>query len=202
MALAWINGVQSQRVMTSESLCHGTFRRSGYRVHDEKIDTDNPDPKRKLSLVIRYGGRQSSVPGVPTYPGCYWMRSADFSDFVGNEQEHHRRSSNSVIDERTLHEIYLEPFRLQMKANPAVFVRAFSCLCWASLSPFTAWSCVSPFSLLCPSSPPPYSHLSLAPHYLIFNPQTPVTHISNHAFSLSIILPSTPILLPATASSW
>ena len=44
-------------------------------------------------------------------------------DFVGNEQEYLRRSNNSVIDERTLHEIYLEPFRLQIKANPSVFVR-------------------------------------------------------------------------------
>lgn len=34
-----------------------------------------------------------------------------------------RRSNNSVIDERTLHEIYIEPFRIQMKANPDVFVK-------------------------------------------------------------------------------
>lgn len=44
------------------------------------------------------------------------------ADFVGNEQEFLRRSNNSVIDERTLHEIYIEPFRLQMKANPLVIV--------------------------------------------------------------------------------
>jgi beta-glucosidase len=45
------------------------------------------------------------------------------ADFLGNEQEHMRRSNNSVIDERTMHEIYLEPFRHQMKANPKAFVR-------------------------------------------------------------------------------
>ena len=43
-------------------------------------------------------------------------------DYLANEQEHLRRSNNSVIDERTMHEIYLEPFRIQCKANPSVFV--------------------------------------------------------------------------------
>lgn len=47
---------------------------------------------------------------------------AEPSDFLANEQEYLRRSNNSVIDERTMHEIYLEPFRIQCKARPAVFV--------------------------------------------------------------------------------
>jgi beta-glucosidase len=48
--------------------------------------------------------------------------------FLANEQEHMRRSSNSVIDERTMQEIYLEPFRHQMKADPKVFVSRDGCI--------------------------------------------------------------------------
>ncbi|KNX49905.2 beta-glucosidase [Cryptococcus deuterogattii R265] len=46
--------------------------------------------------------------------------------FLGNEQEYLRRSNNSVIDERTMHEIYLEPFRIQCKARPAVFMTSYN----------------------------------------------------------------------------
>jgi len=51
------------------------------------------------------------------------VTDADLADFVANEQEFHRRSNDSVIDLRTLHEIYLEPFRLQCRAKPVAFVR-------------------------------------------------------------------------------
>jgi hypothetical protein len=51
------------------------------------------------------------------------VKDADLADFVANEQEFLRRSNNSVIDLRTLHEIYLEPFRLQCRARPLAFVR-------------------------------------------------------------------------------
>lgn len=51
------------------------------------------------------------------------VTDADLADFVANEQEFHRRSNNSAIDLRTLHEIYLEPFRLQCRAKPVAFVR-------------------------------------------------------------------------------
>lgn len=52
--------------------------------------------------------------------------------FLANEQEHMRRSNNSVIDERTMHEIYLEPFRHQMKADPKVFVSRVGWICVGS----------------------------------------------------------------------
>ncbi|ADV25102.1 beta-glucosidase [Cryptococcus gattii E566] len=48
------------------------------------------------------------------------------TNFLGNEQEYLRRSNNSVIDERTMHEIYLEPFRIQCKARPAVFMTSYN----------------------------------------------------------------------------
>ncbi|WRT65289.1 uncharacterized protein IL334_002232 [Kwoniella shivajii] len=47
-------------------------------------------------------------------------------DFLANEQEYLRRSNNSVIDERTMHEIYLEPFRIQCKARPSVFMSSYN----------------------------------------------------------------------------
>ncbi|WWD20488.1 hypothetical protein CI109_104964 [Kwoniella shandongensis] len=46
--------------------------------------------------------------------------------FLANEQEYLRRSNNSVIDERTMHEIYLEPFRIQCKARPSVFMSSYN----------------------------------------------------------------------------
>ncbi|KAM0752674.1 hypothetical protein T439DRAFT_298947 [Meredithblackwellia eburnea MCA 4105] len=46
--------------------------------------------------------------------------------FVGNEQEFNRRANDSIIDERTLAEIYLEPFRLQCKANPSGFMTSYN----------------------------------------------------------------------------
>ncbi|WVQ62915.1 uncharacterized protein L199_001064 [Kwoniella botswanensis] len=67
VALAWVQGVQSKKVMTSESV-----------------------------------------------------------DYLANEQEYLRRSNNSVIDERTMHEIYLEPFRIQNKARPSVFMSSYN----------------------------------------------------------------------------
>ncbi|OCF78251.1 hypothetical protein I204_00188 [Kwoniella mangroviensis CBS 8886] len=67
VALAWVQGVQSKKVMTSESV-----------------------------------------------------------DFLANEQEYLRRSNNSVIDERTMHEVYLEPFRIQNKAKPSVFMSSYN----------------------------------------------------------------------------
>ncbi|OAM86934.1 glycoside hydrolase family 3 C-terminal domain-containing protein [Termitidicoccus mucosus] len=42
---------------------------------------------------------------------------ATLKHFIGNEAEHYRRSSNSVIDERTLQEIYLPPFKAGVDAG-------------------------------------------------------------------------------------
>ncbi|KAH8928460.1 glycoside hydrolase family 3 protein [Atractiella rhizophila] len=48
------------------------------------------------------------------------------TNFIANEQEHHRRSNNSVVDLRTLHELYAEPFRLLMHANPKGFMTSYN----------------------------------------------------------------------------
>ncbi|KAM0750533.1 hypothetical protein T439DRAFT_380431 [Meredithblackwellia eburnea MCA 4105] len=46
--------------------------------------------------------------------------------FICNEQEFRRFSSNSIIDERTLQEIYAEPFRLQCKGKPHGFMSSYN----------------------------------------------------------------------------
>lgn len=47
--------------------------------------------------------------------------------FVGNDLEHERNSSDSIITERALREIYLEPFRLAVKyADPKSFMTCYN----------------------------------------------------------------------------
>jgi len=43
--------------------------------------------------------------------------AATLKHFIGNETEFYRRGSNSIIDERTLHEIYLPPFKAGIDAG-------------------------------------------------------------------------------------
>lgn len=47
--------------------------------------------------------------------------------FLGNEVENGRRWSDSVIDERALREIYLEPFRLLIKhSSPMCLMTSYA----------------------------------------------------------------------------
>jgi beta-glucosidase len=47
--------------------------------------------------------------------------------FIANDQEYERFSMSSEVDERTLHEIYLEPFRLAIRAsNPWAVMSAYN----------------------------------------------------------------------------
>lgn len=53
--------------------------------------------------------------------------AATIKHFVGNDLEHERNASDSIITERALREIYLEPFRLAVKyANPKSFMTAYN----------------------------------------------------------------------------
>ncbi|CUM65538.1 uncharacterized protein PRCAT00003184001 [Priceomyces carsonii] len=53
--------------------------------------------------------------------------AATIKHFVGNDLEHERSSSDSVISERALREIYLEPFRLAIKhASPVALMTAYN----------------------------------------------------------------------------
>ena len=47
--------------------------------------------------------------------------------FVGNDQEFERNSMSSEVDERTLREIYLEPFRIAIRnSNPWAVMSAYN----------------------------------------------------------------------------
>ncbi len=46
--------------------------------------------------------------------------------FIGNETDHYRRTSNSLIDERTLHEIYLPAFKAGIDAGAMAVMTAYN----------------------------------------------------------------------------
>ncbi|HVU25085.1 MAG TPA: glycoside hydrolase family 3 N-terminal domain-containing protein [Opitutus sp.] len=46
--------------------------------------------------------------------------------FVANNTDHHRRTSNSVVDERTLHEIYLPAFKAGIDAGAMAVMTAYN----------------------------------------------------------------------------
>ncbi|KAL6940501.1 hypothetical protein ACO0QE_004405 [Hanseniaspora vineae] len=53
--------------------------------------------------------------------------AATVKHFVCNDLEHERYSSNSIVSERALREIYLEPFRLAVKeSDPKLFMTAYN----------------------------------------------------------------------------
>ncbi len=64
--------------------------------------------------------------------------AATLKVLVGNEIEFHRRGSNSQIDERTLQEVYLEPFRAGIDAGALAVMTAYNQLNgeWAGQSKY------------------------------------------------------------------
>jgi len=53
--------------------------------------------------------------------------AATIKHYVGNDLEHERNSSDSIISQRALREIYLEPFRLAVKySNPLCFMTGYN----------------------------------------------------------------------------
>ncbi|MFH0991250.1 MAG: glycoside hydrolase family 3 C-terminal domain-containing protein [bacterium] len=53
---------------------------------------------------------------------------ATLKHFVANNTEFYRRKSNSIIDERTLHEIYLPPFKAGIDADAKAVMTAYNLL--------------------------------------------------------------------------
>ncbi|MDE7114871.1 MAG: glycoside hydrolase family 3 C-terminal domain-containing protein [Muribaculaceae bacterium] len=52
--------------------------------------------------------------------------AACIKHFIGNETEFYRRRTNSVIDERTLHEIYMRPFKAGIDAGVAFVMTSYN----------------------------------------------------------------------------
>ena len=53
---------------------------------------------------------------------------ATLKHFVGNNTDYYRRKSNSIIDERTLHEIYLPPFKSGIDAGAQAVMTSYNLL--------------------------------------------------------------------------
>ena len=52
--------------------------------------------------------------------------AACLKHFIGNETEFYRRRSNSIIDDRAMHEVYLAPFRAGVDAGVAYVMTAYN----------------------------------------------------------------------------
>lgn len=53
--------------------------------------------------------------------------AATMKHYVGNDHEHERNSANSIVTDRALREIYLEPFRLAVKySQPRAFMTGYN----------------------------------------------------------------------------
>lgn len=64
--------------------------------------------------------------------------AACLKHFIGNETEFYRRRSNSIIDERALHEVYMAPFRAGIEAGAAYVMTSYNRVNgeWAGQSAF------------------------------------------------------------------
>ncbi len=64
--------------------------------------------------------------------------AATIKHFIGNETEFYRKASNSVIDERALHEIYLPPFKAGVDAGAWAVMTSYNLLNgeWAGQSDY------------------------------------------------------------------
>ncbi len=73
------------------------------------------DPYLTSRLVERYVMGVLDTGTIPT-----------IKHFVGNETDHHRRLSNSVIDDRTLREVYLAPFKSAIDAGAMAVMSSYN----------------------------------------------------------------------------
>jgi len=73
------------------------------------------DPFLAASMVERYVAGVLDTGTIPT-----------IKHFIGNETDFHRRTSDSVIDERTLHEIYLPPFKASIDAGAMAVMTSYN----------------------------------------------------------------------------
>ena len=79
---------------------------------------------------FEYFGEDPYLSGVMTSSYVRGIQStgtaACLKHFIGNETEFYRRRSNSLIDERALHEIYLPPFKAGIDAGVAFVMASYN----------------------------------------------------------------------------
>lgn len=75
------------------------------------------DPHLAARMIERYVTGVLDTGTIPT-----------LKHFLANETDHYRRTSNSVVDERTLHEIYLPPFRAGIEAGAMAVMTSYNLL--------------------------------------------------------------------------
>ena len=73
------------------------------------------DPFLTSRMVERYVTGVLDTGTIPT-----------IKHFVANETDHHRRTSNSIVDERTLHEIYLPPFKAAIDTGAMAVMTSYN----------------------------------------------------------------------------
>jgi len=73
------------------------------------------DPLLAATMVERYVAGVLDTGTIPT-----------IKHFIGNETDFHRRTSDSRIDERTLHEIYLPPFKASIDAGAMAVMTSYN----------------------------------------------------------------------------
>jgi beta-glucosidase len=73
------------------------------------------DPHLASRMVERYVTGVLDTGTIPT-----------IKHFLGNETDHHRRTSNSIIDERTLREIYLPAFKTAIDAGAMALMTSYN----------------------------------------------------------------------------
>ncbi|ACB73560.1 beta-glucosidase [Opitutus terrae] len=75
------------------------------------------DPLLSAKMIERYVAGVLDTGTIPT-----------LKHFLANETDHYRRTSNSIVDERTLHEIYLPPFRAGIEAGAMAVMTSYNLL--------------------------------------------------------------------------
>ncbi|OIR15057.1 thermostable beta-glucosidase B [mine drainage metagenome] len=73
------------------------------------------DPRLCADMISHYVTGVLETGTIPT-----------LKHFIGNESDWHRRTSDSVIDERTLHEVYMVPFQAGIDAGAMAVMTAYN----------------------------------------------------------------------------